>query len=135
VITTHLSTLVNERPPGAIPEKVEGSQNLRTQQVKRLLDLVRVHILEENEPLILAGDFNAAEDEYCISELLESENDFLRLIPENDSPTHHALKKPIDHIFFYPKERLIDYSCRIEVGDLSRRASDHLPVIADLHIE
>jgi len=135
VITTHLSTLVNERPPGAIPEKVEGSQNLRTQQVKRLLDLVRVHILEENEPLILAGDFNAAEDEYCISELLELENDFLRLIPENDSPTHHALKKPIDHIFFYPKERLIDYSCRIEVGDLSRRASDHLPVIADLHIE
>jgi len=135
VITTHLSTLVNERPPGSIPEKIEASRNLRSQQVNRLLDLVRVHILEKNEPLILAGDFNASEDEYCISQLLISENKFLRLVPENKSPTHHGLEKPIDHIFFYPEERLVDYSCRIEVGDLSRRASDHLPVVADLHIQ
>ena len=134
VITLHLSTLVGERPPGAIPEKVEQAQSLRTQQIQRVLDLVRVHILMEKEPLILAGDFNAVEDEFCISQLLQSENDFQRLIPENNSPTHHALDKPIDHIFFYPKERLIDYSCRIEVGDLSRRASDHLPIVADLQI-
>lgn len=135
VITTHLSTLVNERPPGSIPEKIEASRTLRTQQVKRLLDLVRVHILEKNEPLILAGDFNASEDEYCISQLLILENKFLRLIPENNSPTHHSLEKPIDHIFFYPEERVVEYSCRIEVGDLSRRASDHLPVVADLKIK
>ena len=135
VINLHLSTLVNERPPGSIPEITEGSRNLRTQQVMRLLDLVRVHILEKNEPLILAGDFNATAEEYCISHLLESENKFVRLIPENTAPTHHAMEKPIDHILFYPRERLKGYSCRIEVGDLSRRASDHLPVVADLQIK
>ncbi len=135
VITLHLSTLVGERPPVAAAEKIEGSQNLRIQQIKRLLDLTRVHILEKGEPLILAGDFNATEDEFCLSQLLEAENYFQRLIPENESPTHPAREKPIDHIFFYPKERLIDYSCRIEVGDLSRRASDHLPVVADLQLK
>ena len=135
VITLHLSTLVGERSTDALSEKVERSRNLRTQQVKRLLDLVRVHILKKNEPLILAGDFNATQDEFCISHLLESDNNFQRLHPENEGPTHHGLKKPIDHIFFYPKERLMDYSCKIEVGDLSRRASDHLPVVADLQIE
>jgi len=135
VINLHLSTLVNERTPGSIPEITEGSRNLRNQQVKRLLDLVRHNILEKKEPLILAGDFNATEDEYCLSQLLETENKFMRLIPENEAPTHHSLEKPIDHIFFYPKERLLGYSCRIEVGDLSRRASDHLPVVADLQIK
>lgn len=135
VINLHLSTLVNERPPGSFPEIMEGSRNLRNQQVKRLLDMVRTYILDRGEPLILAGDFNATEDEYCISQLLESENKFMRLIPENEAPTHHAMEKPIDHIFFYPKERLISYSCRVEIGDLSRRASDHLPVVADLQIK
>lgn len=135
VITTHLSTLVGERPPQAIPEKIEQSRKMRGQQIQRLLDLVRVYILEKNEPLILAGDFNATEDELSISQLLEDENGFVRLIPENNGPTHAASDKPIDHIFFYPKVRLLDYSCRIEVGDLSRRASDHLPVVADLQIK
>ena len=135
VVTLHLSTLVGERPPGADSEKKAQSQKMRTEQIRRVLDLVRVHILEKAEPLILAGDFNAAEDEFCISQLLEAESGFIRLVPENDSPTHACLEKPIDHIFFFPRERLVDYSCRIEVGDLSRRASDHLPVVADLQIK
>jgi endonuclease/exonuclease/phosphatase family metal-dependent hydrolase len=135
VITLHLSTLVGERPPQAIPEKIEESRKMRAAQVQRFLDLVREHILLKNEPLILAGDFNATEDEFCIAQLLKSESGFERLIPENETPTHPATDKPIDHIFFYPRERLIDYSCRIEVGDLSRRASDHLPVVADIKIK
>jgi endonuclease/exonuclease/phosphatase family metal-dependent hydrolase len=134
VITLHLSTLVGERPPQSNPEKFEQSREMRTQQMRRLLDLVRVHILERNDPLILTGDFNASEDEFCIAQLLELENDFQRLIPENESPTHHGLDKPIDHIFFHPRERLLEYSCRIEVGNLSRRASDHLPVVADIRM-
>ena len=73
---------------------------------------------------------NAAKTIHCLMQM-----DELRLIPENNSPTHHGLKKPIDHIFFYPEGRLVDYSCRIEVGDMSRRASDHLPVVADLKIK
>jgi len=135
IATLHLSTLVGERPPQNRPGKVEESQLLRHQQVQRFLDLVGKHILKEEEPLILAGDFNATQDELCIGHLLESENGFVRLIPENEGPTHTVAEKPIDHIFFYPRKRLLDYSCWIETGNLSRRASDHLPVVADLKIK
>jgi endonuclease/exonuclease/phosphatase family metal-dependent hydrolase len=135
VITVHLSTLVGERPPRSVPEIVEQSRQMRMQQIQRLLDLIRKHILESNQPLILAGDFNATRNEPCISEMLLSECDFQHLTPENEGPTHPALGQPIDHIFFYPKDRLIDYSCQIAVGDLSRRASDHLPVVADIQIK
>lgn len=134
VITLHLSTLVGERAPGAITEKKAQSQKMRAEQIQRLLDLVRMYILEKGEPLILAGDFNASEDEFCISQLLEADSGFIRLTPENEGPTHSCLDKPIDHIFFFPRERLVDYSCQIAVGDLGRRASDHLPVVADLQI-
>ena len=45
------------------------------------------------------------------------------------------MKEAIDHIFFFPRERLLNYSCRIETSDLSKRASDHLAVVADLQIK
>ena len=135
VATLHLSTLVGERQPQSNPAKVEQAKILRYQQVCRFLDLVRVHVLASNEPLILAGDFNATREEFAIAHLLESESEFVRLQPGNESPTHPGSDKPVDHIFFYPKKRLVDYNCRIEAGDLSRRASDHLPVIADLQIK
>ncbi len=135
VATLHLSTLVGERDPLSLPNKIEQSKAMRYQQVERLLDLVREHILLQDKPLILAGDFNAPAGELCISHLLESQNDFVRLVPENEEPTHPMSDKPIDHIFFHPRARLVDYSCRIEAGDLSRRASDHLPVVANLQIK
>ncbi len=135
VVTLHLTTLVGERQPQTQPNKIEQSHLMRYQQVRRLLDLVREHILAKGEPLILAGDFNAAEDEFCIAHLLESQNGFIRLKPENDGPSHPGLDKAIDHIFFFPQERLAAYSCRIETSDLSRQASDHLPVVADLQIK
>lgn len=134
VITVHLSTLVGERQPESRPDRVEQSQILRFQQVKRILDLVRVQILAQGEPLILAGDFNADADEFCLAHLLEAESGFVRLVPENEQPSHAGSEKLIDHIFFFPQERLVNYHCRIEEGDLSRRASDHLPIMADLEI-
>ncbi|MBR9987675.1 MAG: endonuclease/exonuclease/phosphatase family protein, partial [Desulfosarcina sp.] len=113
----------------------EKAQLMRFQQVSRFLDLVRVHILEKNEPLIVAGDFNAVEGEQCLTHLLDSAPGFMRLRPENDGPTHPDLARAVDHIYFYPRARLVDYVCRIESNDLSRRASDHLPVVADLQIK
>lgn len=135
IATLHLTTLVGERQPHALPNKIEQSHLLRYQQIRRLLDLVRTHILEQDEPLILAGDFNATQGEFCIAHLLESENAFVRLVPENEGPSHPGSENPIDHIFFYPRERLVDYNCWIESGNLSRKASDHLPVVADLQIK
>jgi len=133
VSTLHLTTLVGERNPHPIEAKIEQSQLLRYQQTNRFLDLVRKYILNEAQPLILAGDFNATKDETCILQLLES--GFVRLEPENESPSHAGSGKLIDHIFFYPRERLVEYQCHIEDGDLSKRASDHLPIVADMRIK
>lgn len=135
VVTLHLTTLVGERERPPQREKVEQAQQLRNDQIQRLIDLVREHILNENQPLILAGDFNAAAGESCLSSLLESKYGFVRLQPENDGPTQADLEFPIDHIYFYPSERLAGYACRILSGDLSRRASDHLPVTVNLQIK
>jgi len=134
VVTLHLTTLVGERKPNIQRNKIKQSHLMRYQQVCRLLDMVQDHILVQGEPLILTGDFNATEDEFCIARLLEKQNGFVRLRPENDGPSHPRVEKAIDHVFFYPKERLLDYTCWIENGELSRQASDHLPVVADLQI-
>jgi len=135
VTTLHLTTLVGEREASPPPTLFKQAEELRYEQVQRFLDLVKTHILQEDLPLILAGDFNANTKERCLSGLLESEGGFVRLKPENETPTHPDLPVPIDHIYFYPEDRLAEYACRIEAGDLSRRASDHLPVVAELEIK
>jgi len=135
VVTLHLTTLVGERGTSQKREKIKQAQALRYEQIQRVMDLVREHILHKGQPLILVGDFNATQEELCLSNLLESQGDFLRLQPENEIPTHADLEAPIDHIFFFPKDRLVSYSCRIEGSDLSRRASDHLPVVAKIQIK
>ncbi len=135
VANLHLTTLVGERMPERVPERVRLAKAMRRAQVERLLDLVRKHILNRNEPLITVGDFNATPEEACISNLLEAEAGFVRLVPTKEGPTHAGSEQLIDHIFFYPKERLLDYNCWIESGDLSKRVSDHLPVVADIRIK
>ncbi len=135
ISTLHLTTLIGERPPAARPEKIEQARLMRYQQMNRFMDLVRQHILDEGLPLIVAGDFNATPDEIAITRLLESENGFIHLRPENMGRTHFDMNQAVDHIFFYPRERLVDYQCWIESSDLSKRASDHLPVVADLQIK
>lgn len=135
VSTLHLTTLVGERLPDENPHKKEEARRMRFQQVSRLLDLVRANILEKNEPLVIAGDFNAMDDEDCITHLLASAPGFVRLVPDNDGPTHPDVARAVDHIFFCPRQRLVSYACHIETSDLSRRASDHLSVVADLEIK
>ena len=135
LINLHLTTLVGERRPQSLPNKIEEAHILRNRQIGRLLDLIREHILRKKEPVILVGDFNATREEFGIVHLLESEHDFYHLTPAGRNPSHEGLEEPIDHIFFYPKERLVDYSCHIDAGELSRRASDHLPVVATLLIK
>jgi endonuclease/exonuclease/phosphatase family metal-dependent hydrolase len=135
ITTLHLTTLVGERHPKSSRKKIEQSHLMRYEQVQRILDLVRMQVLEQKQPFILAGDFNAMKDELCITDLLKADGGFIRLRPDNDIPSHTGLKAAIDHVFFYPQSRLIDYHCWIEDSDLSRRASDHLPVVADLQIK
>lgn len=135
IATVHLTTLVGERHPPLSRNKIEQSHLMRDQQVRQLLELVRRHILETDQPFILTGDFNAPRQELCIAHLLESENLFVRLKPEEEGSSHSGIPEAIDHIFFYPRKRLVDYRCWIESSGLSRLASDHLPVIAEIQLQ
>lgn len=135
IASLHLTTLVGERHPKSSRKKIEQSHLMRYEQVQRILDLVRVHILETRQPLILAGDFNATQDEFGIKQLLSAEEGFIRLRPDEEIPTHPGIKGAIDHIFFFPRERLVDYGCRIDDSELSQRSSDHLPVVAEVQIK
>ncbi len=136
IVGTHLSTLRGERGSGADPEKARLAGEMRSAQIQRLLDLVRVHLLKRNELVFLLGDFNAPASEPCIAQRLVGEGGFKRLVPENDTTRTHLFKvdKPIDHIFVYPEHRLVESRCWIVDTELAHHASDHLPVVAEVTV-
>jgi len=137
IVGVHFTTLVGERKkaggPWSLPGKAKEAQDLRVEQAKRLVDLLEKHVLEAEEVVFLLGDFNAEPSEPCIS-VLENEG-FVRLAPpEEPGYTHPRIRKLIDHIFVYPGNRLVDYTCRIINTPTAQEASDHLPVIADVRV-
>jgi endonuclease/exonuclease/phosphatase family metal-dependent hydrolase len=135
VAGVHLTTLVGERGSSPVPGKPEQAAMMRFQQARRILDLLREHVLERGELVFLLGDFNAVVGEACISSVLETEGGFTRLAPANVGVgTHPKVAEPIDHIFVYPGSRLVDYQCRVVDTPLARQASDHLPVVADVRV-
>lgn len=139
VVGVHLTTLVAERERDGggrpVPGRVEEAEILRFKQARRLLDLLEEHVLEPQELVFLLGDFNAAAGEPCITSVLEREGGFTRLVPDRDqSATHSEAAQPIDHIFVYPEDRLMEYRCWIVASELAQQASDHLPVVADVTV-
>ena len=139
VVGVHLTTLVGERKregePNPHPERLEAATALRVQQAKRLLVLLREHVLARGEVVFLLGDLNAPASEPCIATVLVAEGGFKRLEPSNaQEATHAEVMEPIDHIFVYPGDRLVEYRCWIVDSPLARGASDHLPVVADVTI-
>ncbi len=133
VVCTHLTTLTGER--GGEMREIAGKSNeaqiMRFQQTKKLLDILRPKLIN-GEVIILLGDFNAKANEACISSVLEEEGGFTRLIPKNDISTHPKIDSAVDHIFVYPRDKILSYSCWVDDSDIAQGASDHLPVIADI---
>lgn len=139
VVGVHFTTLVAEREqaggPRPFPGRAEEAAILRFQQARRLIDLLAEHVLERGEVVFLLGDFNAVPDEMSISSVLEAEGGFVRLVPsEGGIATHPKAGEPIDHILVYPRNRLVEYQCWIVDSPIARRASDHLPVVADVRV-
>lgn len=139
VVGVHFTTLVAEREleggPRSLPGRAEEAQILRFKQARRLIDLLEGHVLEPGEVVFLLGDFNAVASEPCISEVLEDEAGFVRLVPsEGQNATHPKAAEPIDHIFVCPRYRLIEYRCWIVKSPSARWTLDHLPVVADVVI-
>jgi endonuclease/exonuclease/phosphatase family metal-dependent hydrolase len=135
VVGVHLTTLVAERGPRPFPGRAEQAEMLRVRQTRRLLDLLRKHVLEPGQVVFVLGDFNAVAGEPCIASVLETEGQFVRLTPSNAGiRTYPKVAEPIDHIFMYPSSRLTEYQCQIIDTPTAQRASDHLPVVADVAI-
>lgn len=139
VVGVHLTTLVAEREQreDGQPESsvVQEARDLRSEQARRIVELLREHVLERGEVTFLLGDFNAMPGEACVSKVLEGEGGFLRLVPtEGPGATHSEAREPIDHILVYPGSRLVDYTCWIVDSPAAHEASDHLPVVADVWV-
>jgi endonuclease/exonuclease/phosphatase family metal-dependent hydrolase len=137
VIGVHFTTLVAEREraggPRPLPGRAEEAQVLRFKQAKRILDLLGEHVLEPGEVVFLLGDFNAVTSEPCISEVLEIEGGFVHLTPtKGPDATHPKVLEPVDHIFVYPRNKLVEHQSWIVDSRTALQASDHLPVVADI---
>jgi endonuclease/exonuclease/phosphatase family metal-dependent hydrolase len=149
LVCLHLTTLLGERESrsrgsfknstlahrksGEQPDKSAEAQSLRYEQTKIVQDMLK-SIIEKNEVIILMGDFNAEYEEKCISSVfLSNKPPFIRLIPENKNPrTHPKADGPIDHIFIFPGDRIVESKCWIEDEGIAKEASDHFPVVADI---
>ena len=134
VLNLHLTTLVGERGENAWSEVVDAARITRSQQISGVISLIESHVLIPKLPMILMGDFNATSDEYTLQDLLERDHGILELKPQDNIDTHpHA--GAVDHIYFYPANRLIEYTCQVINSALAHTISDHLPVVADITIE
>jgi endonuclease/exonuclease/phosphatase family metal-dependent hydrolase len=134
VLNLHLSTLVGERGENAWDEVVDAARITRSQQISGIISLVESHVLIPQLPMILMGDFNATADEYTLREMLEQDHGIIRLRPEEIIATH-PYAGAVDHIFFFPAKRLVEYKCFVVNSALARTISDHLPVVADIVIQ
>lgn len=134
LVNLHLTTLVAERGEDKQDAIVAQAQQLRAEQISRVISLVAENILEKGLPLLLAGDFNANPNEPALEQGLEAEYGFVRLTPVLDIPTH-PVAGAVDHIYFAPANSLRSYTCQVIADNLAHRISNHLPVDADVVIE
>jgi endonuclease/exonuclease/phosphatase family metal-dependent hydrolase len=134
VVGLHLTTLVGERGERVIAGKPEQAAAMREEQTRRLLILLQEHALARGEIVFILGDFNATVDEPAIRSVLLGEGGFVFLRPENDPGTHAEVRQPIDHILVFPRARVAEFRCRVIDSPQAHRASDHLPVLAEVQI-
>jgi len=134
VLNLHLTTLAGERGENAWSEVVDAARITRSQQIRGVISLVQRHVLMPQLPMILMGDFNATAEEYTLHDMLERDQGIMHLKPQDNIATHpHA--GAVDHIYFFPAKRLVDYTCYVVSTPLSHSISDHLPVVADIIIQ
>jgi endonuclease/exonuclease/phosphatase family metal-dependent hydrolase len=131
VLNLHLSTLTGERGENAWSEVVDAARVTRSQQISGLISLIERHVLLPQLPMILMGDFTATAEEYTLRDMLERDHGIIHLKPQENFATHPRAGA-VDHIFFFPAKRLVEYKCFVVNSPLSHTISDHLPVVADI---
>jgi len=134
VLNVHLTTLTGERGANAWSDVVDAARLMRSRQISGVISLIERHVLIPELPMILMGDFNATADEYTLHDMLERDHGILELKPQDNIATH-PYAGAVDHIYFFPTKRLVDYTCYVINTPLSRSVSDHLPVVAEITIQ
>lgn len=107
----------------------ENEAGISAEQVTDLAAHVRRWSADGTRPLLLSGDFNVEPDDPRLAPLLAFLHDGLAgarplLTSRSDRPTQQ-----IDHMFVTDKVQLD------EVRTIATTASDHLPVVARVHLE
>jgi endonuclease/exonuclease/phosphatase family metal-dependent hydrolase len=108
-------------------------ESLREAQVKKVIELYRRAGLE-NQPFILAGDFNDEPNSRTV-QLLLTEGGFQ--LPCDQCPMTYPAHNPtmtIDYIFMNPKAMEIFQLNSYRISDMEK-SSDHLPLIMELKIK
>ncbi len=135
IVGLHLTTLVNERGRRMEPDKREEAVLMREMQAKQVINLLKTNALEKGEVVFVMGDINATVHETTISSVLIEEGGFVRIPMEGGKiSTHPKMQDAIDHILVFPKERLVDHKGYVIDSDKAQKASDHLPIVADITI-
>lgn len=133
-ISMHLSTLIGERGDDIVSGKPEQAAHLREIETRRLISLLRKHVLDAREIVFLLGDFNATLLEPSL-QYLTDEGGFTAATPDQGKQgTHPKVDQAIDHIFLFPPERIVHYESHIVDTQDAHQASDHLPVVIDVTV-
>ena len=101
-------------------------------------------LTENNEPVILMGDFNVLPEDEPVKEITAQLGDTFELVTKvsfgpvgtfNGFQTEHALDRRIDYIFVSKKNVLVEkYAVLSEIID-QKFLSDHLPVYTELTLK
>jgi endonuclease/exonuclease/phosphatase family metal-dependent hydrolase len=136
---TQLTTLKEEN------QKVSGKTQriptpsaigIRTNQINWIVQYIKNYraARQEEEPIILVGDFNAKPTAQELQHLV-SNLDLEGIFPEGDPATHRGYEIPID-LIYATKATLFGSARIVNLEDWEtssgKRISDHYPVIAEI---
>jgi endonuclease/exonuclease/phosphatase family metal-dependent hydrolase len=94
-------------------------------------------IIGPDEPetaVLLMGDFNTIPRSRVSSRLRLRLTDAFSVAGAGRSATFHTRLPRLRFDYIYFSERFAPLSCRVAINQWSNRGSDHLPLIADLHL-
>jgi len=107
----------------------------RELQIKTILSREWMGAIQDNEPVVFCGDFNAGPKssvfELIGQNLKEAKSDIKRASHRRTIPSRYPLFE-LDHIFYRGNIHLD--SVEIPSTKITKAASDHLPVIADFKL-
>jgi endonuclease/exonuclease/phosphatase family metal-dependent hydrolase len=112
---------------GLIPQE-------RVAQASRLIECIKESEDDANGGVLVMGDFNTIPRSQVSHWLRRRFIDAFHAAGEGRAATFHTRLPRVRFDYIYMNEALYPLSCRVAVNPWSDRGSDHLPLVADLHL-